>query len=164
VDNPYKASKLAAEHYVNAYRECYGLNTMILRFSNVYGPRMRWDDAAAMASLRRCREEKGHIEITGDGTQRRSWTHVSDIVEGLVKAAKSKSHMTIDLCSQDIVTMNEVAQYFNCPVVYVPDRTGDSWELPQKAINAQQVLGWSAKVRLEDGIWDVIPKPVGAKV
>jgi len=153
---PYRASKLAAEMYVSVYNELYGMNCIALRFANTYGSRMRWDDLACFASLRRSMVEKGYIEITGDGKQTRDWVHVSDIVEGCMKAANSDVREVMDLCSGREFKMLEVARMFDCPVIPVPDRPGDAKRLPQDPCDAWEKLSWLATIRLEDGIKDVL--------
>src|SRR6267142_5120323 len=78
----YRESKLAAEGLCKVYNELYGQSVIVLRYSNVYGSRLKKGDCAVFASLRDSKEKKGYIEITGDGNQTRDFAHVSDIVEG----------------------------------------------------------------------------------
>lgn len=152
----YKVSKLCCEHYAEVYNHLYGGNIIALRFANVYGPGMRWNDLACFASLRRSMVEHGFLGITGDGTQSRDWVHVSDIVEGCVLAAKSNYKGVLDLCSGRNVSMNEVASFFSCPVRYLSPRAGDIEHIFQSPTKAKDELNWAAKVQLEEGIFDVI--------
>ncbi len=163
--NPYKASKLAMEEYMSAYNALYGLNCIALRYSNVYGPGMRWDDPICLASLRRSKYEKGYVELTGDGEQSRHWTHVSDIVEGTILAAQSDFKGVMDLASGQYFSMNAMAQHFDCPIHYVPARPGDTLHIVQPTEFAFGMLGWRAKVKVAQGIQDVlaeVPKEVHA--
>lgn len=160
---PYKVSKLAAEGYAQTYSQLYGMSVIALRFSNVYGPRMRWDDEACFASLRRSKHEKGYIEITGDGEQRRDWTHVSDIVRACIIAGESKYCGVLDICTGREVSMNEVAKLFDCQVRHREPRKGDSFTLSQSPFYADLFLNWRASIALEDGIKDVLAEvPVHA--
>lgn len=130
--NPYRASKLAMEEYMQAYNELYGLNCIALRYSNVYGPGMRWDDPICLASMRRSMVEKGYIELTGDGTQSRDFTHVSDIVEGTIAAAQSDEKGILDMSSGYHKSMLEMAGLLSCKDIrFIPARAGDTGKIHQ---------------------------------
>ncbi|HWB33733.1 MAG TPA: NAD-dependent epimerase/dehydratase family protein [Candidatus Paceibacterota bacterium] len=158
-ETPYKQSKLAMEAIANVYTELYGVPTMCLRYSNVYGPGQREDGPGpnVFAAFRTALREKGAITITGDGEQSRDFTHVSDIARANLLAAKSSYTGALDLCTGRNVTMNYVAkELFKAPVNYIGDRKGDIKHIIQKPDQAKEILGWSAQVRLEDGIKDVL--------
>lgn len=85
----YGVSKLAGEKYVKAFNHLYGLNTTILRYFHVYGPRQESaDDRGGVVAifLRRALANK-HLTINGDGTQQRSFTYVKDVVRANILAA-----------------------------------------------------------------------------
>jgi UDP-glucose 4-epimerase len=175
---PYKASKLAAEHFCEAYNHVYGLSVIALRYSNVYGSRLRKGDPAVFSSFRDSAKDKGYIEITGDGEQSRDFTHVSDIVEGNILAWKSDHKGIVDLCTGRNLTLNQVCQVgrvvgscrggnrpgdasefysgaFRCPVRYIPERLGDVKHIIQHPEAAWDILGWEPKIRLEDRFSDI---------
>jgi UDP-glucose 4-epimerase len=154
--NPYKASKVAMEQNAEAYVDCFGLNVCWLRYSNVYGPGMRWDDSLVLAAMRRSAEERGYIEVTGTGEQSRDFTHVSDIVSGTIAAAQSDFCGCLDLSSTEHRSMNEIAAYFGVPVRHVADRAGDTRMIEQLSKRALVALGWSAKIPLDEGMKDVL--------
>ena len=154
--NPYRASKLAMEEYMSAYNQLYGLNCIALRYSNVYGPGMRWDDSICLASMRRSMVEKGYIELTGDGNQSRDFTHVPDIVEGTILAAQYERKGILDLTSGEHRSMNAMATYFGCPVKYVAARPGDTKVIIQDRKSCREVLGWVPKVEVSEGIKGVL--------
>ncbi len=141
---------------MHAYNELYGLNCIALRYSNVYGSRMRWDDPICLASLRRSKHEKGFVELTGDGKQSRDWTHVSDIVEGTIRAAQCDFKGVMDLTSGEHHDMNFMASFFECPIKYLPERAGDTKHIVQSTTMAEQLLNWHAKVPVALGIKDVL--------
>jgi len=87
----YGVSKLAGEKYVNAFHHLYGLNTTILRYFHVYGPRQESTEVGGVVSIftRRMLEGKD-ITIFGDGTQERSFTYVKDVVQANILSAKKK--------------------------------------------------------------------------
>ena len=83
--SPYGVTKLAAEHLCRVYRRAYGVSTVALRFFTVYGSRQR-PDMAFHRFFEAARAGRP-ISVLGDGRQRRDFTHVSDIVDGLLAAA-----------------------------------------------------------------------------
>jgi len=87
----YGVSKLAGEKYVNAFHHLYDLNTTILRYFHVYGPRQESTEVGGVVSIfiRRMLEGKD-ITIFGDGTQERSFTYVKDVVQANILSAKKK--------------------------------------------------------------------------
>jgi nucleoside-diphosphate-sugar epimerase len=124
--NPYRASKLAMEEYMSAYNELYGLNCIALRYSNVYGPGMRWDDPICLASMRRSMVEKGYIELTGTGEQSRDFTHVSDIVTATITAAESNEKGIVDVSSGYHRSMRQMAELLGRKDIrHAPARPGD---------------------------------------
>ncbi len=156
---PYRTSKEAVEGLGRTYTDMYGLSVMSLRFSNVYGKRQSEEGIApnVFAALRKSRNEEGHLTITGDGEQSRDYTHVSDIVEGLIAASKSDyTGEPIDLCTGVNTSLNVVAKYFDCPVEYTAERPGDVKHIYQDPKPAKKSLGWTAKVKLAEGIKDVL--------
>jgi nucleoside-diphosphate-sugar epimerase len=108
------------------------------------------------AALRKSKKDTGRLELTGDGEQTRSYTHVSDIVEGNWLAMQSDWCGNLDLTTGLSTTLNDVAKYFDCPIDYIAERHGDIKHISQSPIEAKQVLGWEAKVKLDDGIKDVL--------
>lgn len=157
-DTPYRTSKEAVERLVATYNAMYGQSCIALRYSNVYGPRQLETGPSpnVFAALRKSKKEKGYLILTGDGTQSRDYTHVSDIVEGNLLAALSGHKGTVDLCTGINTSLNDVARYFKCPVQYTSPRPGDVLHIVQDPKPAEQILGWKARVKLEEGINDVL--------
>lgn len=157
-ETPYKASKLGGELIALAFREMYGQSNICLRYSNVYGPRQSEEGPSpnVFAALRKHKKEKGYLELTGDGTQTRAYTHVSDIVEANWLAMQSQWCGNLDLTTGVQTALNDVAKYFNCPIQYIPERHGDIKHIVQDPAPAKEILGWEAKKKLEDGIIDVL--------
>jgi UDP-glucose 4-epimerase len=106
--------------------------------------------------LRKSKKESGKLIITGDGTQTRNYTHVSDIVNGNLLAMFNSYCGVIDLCTGVSVPLNDAAKYFDCPIEYIDERPGDVKHIIQCPEEAYNVLGWKAFVSLEDGIRDVL--------
>lgn len=155
---PYRASKEILEIYAETYREMYGLSSVCLRYSNVYGPRQSEDGPSpnVLAALRKTRKEEGIIRISGDGEQSRAYLHVRDVVEANILAMGSDCQGVIDITSEEILTLNQIAPYFDCPVVYVPEREGDVKIIKQDPSKAKEILGWEAKIPFSVGIKEIV--------
>lgn len=154
----YRATKEMLELWGHVYKESYGLSVIALRFSNVYGPRQSEEGPSpnVFAALRKSKKEKGYLEITGDGEQSRDFTHVSDIVRGLIAAMKSEVSGAIDLCTGKNWTLNQVAEMFGGEVRYLPERPGDVKHIRQDPKPALELLDWKYSVELPYGIQDCL--------
>lgn len=157
-NTPYYVAKQCAEEYALIYPKLYGLSTVALRYSNIYGTRQSEEGKSpnVFAALRKSKKENGCIVITGDGEQTRDYTHVSDIVEANVLVANSKKTGAYYVGTGIPTSLNQVAPYFECPVKYVSDRKGDIKHLVLKADEFKETFGWEPKVQIKDGINDVL--------
>lgn len=152
---PYWVSKRALEDYAAVFWETYHVRTICLRYSNVYGSLRQSEQGPAVnciASLRKSKRENGYIWLTGDGTQTRDFTHIDDICRANHLAAESSHTGVFDICTGVNHSMNEVAEYFDCPIQYVPPRRGDVDHIRQDPEPAKAILGFEAITKLEDGI------------
>src|SRR3990167_1631827 len=150
-NTPYYVSKLAGEEYTKVFAKIYGLSTISLRYSNVYGSLRQSEKGShinALASLRKTKRETGRIWITGDGTQTRQWSHVQDVCRANVLAAISDINGMVDICTGVNTSMNEVAKYFKCPVDYVPLPPGDAEHLSknQDQRPAENLIGYKYEI------------------
>ncbi len=148
---PYYVSKLASEEYTKIFAKIYGLSTIALRYSNVYGSLRQSEKGShinALASLRKTKRETGRIWITGDGTQTRQWSHVKDVCRANLLAAQSTETGMFDVCTGVNTSMNEVAKYFDCPVDFVPLPPGDAKDLSitQDPKPAWEKLGYKSEI------------------
>ena len=155
---PYRTSKEAVEDLGSAYHAMYNMSVISLRYSNVYGPRQSEEGPSpnVFAALRKSKKDNGFLTITGDGTQSRNYTHVSDIVTGNILAMNNTYCGIVDLCTGISIPLNDAAKYFDCEIKYVEERAGDIKHIVQSPEEAFNILGWSAKVSLESGIKDVL--------
>ena len=153
--NPYTFSKDMGEDIIQLYTKHFGLKSSIARFYNVYGPYQltegiyttligRWMDNI----------EKGiPCEIYGKGEKRRDFTHVDDIVGGLVKIIQQKEYGYIfELGRGKNYSVNEVAKMFNIKPQHKGEKPGEAKETLADYKIAQEILGWKPKINLEDYI------------
>jgi len=155
---PYRTSKEALEGLALSYNKMYNMSVIALRYSNVYGKRQSENGPSpnVFAALRKSKKELGKLIITGDGTQTRNYTHVSDIVNGNLLSMFNDYCGVIDLCTGKSIPLNYAAKFFDCPIKYVDERPGDIKHIIQSPDEAYNILGWKALTELEDGIIDVL--------
>jgi len=157
--SPYAMSKHMGEEWIKMYKGVYDLNAEIVRFYNVYGEGELVDShMAAVIGLWRGQVKKNYpITIIGDGKQRRDFTHIDDIVDGLIRVAESnKGHDAWELGTGKNYSINEVAdmfiEKFNCVKVYMTDQKGNYRETLRVNSDAIDMLGWQPKDKLKEYI------------
>ena len=155
--SPYAMSKHMGEEWIKMYKNVYGLNAEIVRFYNVYGEGELVDShMAAVIGLWRAAVKNGEpIKIHGDGKQRRDFTHIDDIVDGLIRIAESdeKHEDAWELGTGKNYSLNEVAALFSPhPIRYVDDVKGNYRETLRINNDAIERLGWQPKDRLVEYI------------
>jgi UDP-glucose 4-epimerase len=157
--SPYAMSKHMGEEWIKMERKIFGLSAEIVRFYNVYGEGELVDShMAAVIGLWRGQVKKNYpITIIGDGKQRRDFTHIDDIVDGLIRVAESnKGHDAWELGTGKNYSINEVAdmfiEKFNCVKVYMTDQKGNYRETLRVNSDAIDMLGWQPKDKLKEYI------------
>ncbi len=152
--SPYALTKHMGEEWIKMFKGVYGLNAEIVRFYNVYGPGELVDsNMAAVIGIWRAAIAKGEpILIHGDGEQRRDFTHIDDIVDGLIRVAESdeKHEDAWELGTGCNYSLNEVADMFEYSNrKYVDDVKGNYRETIRINNDAIERLGWQPTNKLE---------------
>ena len=114
-DSEYGWEKLFSERMFLAFSRNYGLNVRVARFHNIFGPQGTWTggkEKAPAAMLRKAAEtpEGGEIEVWGNGLQTRSFLHVNECVEAVLRLMKSDFVGPVNIGSEEMVSINELAQ------------------------------------------------------
>jgi UDP-glucose 4-epimerase len=158
--SPYALYKKLGEDVCKLYRMIYGLNVEIARFYNVYGPgeitEGKW--AAVIGKWRGQVEQNHPITIVGDGEQRRDFTHIDDIVEGLIKIGfGTDTHEDAwELGTGFNYSLNEVAELFvkkfSAVKVYMTEERGNYRETIRVNNDAINKLGWNPTDKLKEYI------------
>ena len=158
--SPYALYKKLGEDVCKLYRMIYGLNVEIARFYNVYGPgeitEGKW--AAVIGKWRGQVEQNHPITIVGDGEQRRDFTHIDDIVDGLIKIGfGTDTHEDAwDLGTGFNYSLNEVAELFiekfSAVKVYMTNERGNYKETIRVNNDAIDRLGWTPTDKLKEYI------------
>lgn len=157
--SPYGLQKYVGELYAKVFATVYGLQTVSVRFFNVYGPRLDPEGAYALVIGRflKQRVEGKPMTITGDGEQTRDFTHVTDIVAGMIAAATSPKvgkGEVINLGRGKQVSVNDLAKLIGGPVEYIPPRI-EPKRTEADIRRAKELLGWEPKVTLEEGVQEL---------
>lgn len=154
--SPYAAQKASGEWYCRFYAMHKGLPTVCLRFFNVYGSGANPYGAYALVVSKfihqRLRQEP--ITITGDGTQTRDFTHVSDVVRALIEASTNLNvgkGEALNVGGGRQVSVNEVARLIGGPVTHIPPRLEPHDSLADIS-RAGELLGWRPKIPFEEGV------------
>ena len=157
--SPYGASKLAGEAYCSAYAGAYGLKTVALRFSNVYGP-FSYHKGSVVAQFFRNLLRGEPIVIYGDGEQTRDFLYVADLVDAILLADKAELAGEVFQIASGRET--SVRALVDAMKAMLPDRTFDIRFEPARAgeilrnyaniEKARRMLGFDPTTRLDDGL------------
>jgi GDP-D-mannose 3', 5'-epimerase len=158
----YGWEKLFAEELCRYYRQDYGFETRIVRFHNVYGPLGTYDGGKEKAPAAMCRKvalaRDGEIEIWGDGEQTRTFMYVDDCVEGLIRIMGSDYHEALNLGTDELVTINQlatmVAEIAGKSLKIRHNLTGPQGVRGRNSENSRtrKVLGWEPSIPLQQGL------------
>lgn len=154
--SPYGLQKYVGEHYMRLASMFWGLETVSLRYFNVYGPRMAFEGAyvTVIAIFLRQQSLNQPLTITGDGTQTRDFTYVADIVEANLLAMESQkvgSGEVINIGAGNNHSVNEVAKIIGGPTMNIPPRVEPHDTLADNRF-AKELLGWTPKVSFKEGM------------
>ena len=153
---PYSFQKLIGEHYCQFFSKTYNLDTVCLRYFNVYGDRMRSVGAYSFVIpifLDQVRENKP-MTIRGDGEQQRDFVNVKDVANANVLAAVSSNvgkGESINIGTQLGTTVNEIADMIGGDKIYV-DAVREPKIMIANNSKAKKLLGWRPKINLKEYI------------
>jgi len=159
-DTPYGASKLCAEKETLAYGKLYGMDTVCLRYFNVYGPMQRFDAYGNVIPIFVFRMLRGQpVEVFGDGEQTRDFVNVVDVVRANMQAAATAGAFgAFNIGSGTRVTINELLRLLHAGsgikanVAYVAPRAGDVRDSLADISAARRAFGFKPSVDLGDGL------------
>jgi len=162
--NPYAISKFAAEQYVNFFSQKYALKTVCLRYYNAIGRRQNYEKGGLVSNfiMRVLNGQPPLIE--GDGTQKRCFTSVEDVVKANILACEvEKAYgMRFNIAGDEVTTINELAalicSFSENPLkpLHIKSGTGEEYDFEPSIALARKVLGYSPKNKLKDIIPDLM--------
>jgi nucleoside-diphosphate-sugar epimerase len=160
--SPYAVNKFAGELYCRVFHQVYGLETVSLRYFNVFGPRQdpMSQYSAVIPKFIGAALAGQPPTIFGDGEQSRDFTFVENVVEANLLACKAEgaSGETINIACGERVTLNELARIIagivgaDVKPVYQPTRTGDVRHSLADIRKAARLLGYQPRIGLEEGL------------
>ncbi len=158
--SPYGLQKYIGEEYARIFALLYKIETVSLRYFNVYGPRMA--DAGSYLSVVKTflnkKLAKEPLPIIGDGEQTRSFTHVNDVVRANILAMESKKvgeGEVINIGTPKSYSVNQIAKWIGGPRIYLPPRVEPKHSCAD-ITKAKKLLGWIPRVSLENGIAELL--------
>lgn len=153
--NIYGLTKRVGEQYTLLFDQDFGLPALVLRYFNVYGPRQPETGAYALVLgifLRRAADGKV-LEIHGDGSQRRDFVHVRDVVAANIAALESNTRGTVfNVGSGTSLSVKELADMISPDQVHTEGRKGDSLATLADISRIKDALGWTPKISFAEGL------------
>lgn len=152
--NPYSTSKLAGEDLCNMYTKLYGLETVSLRYFNVFGERMpeTGQYAPVIAIFQRQIRDGESMTIVGDGLQNRDFVYVKDVVSANITAATCEPWFcgtAYNVGSGDNISVLDIAKLLGKPYVHIPPRAGEARNT-KADITKISKMGWSPTVSVRE--------------
>ena len=150
--NPYTFSKDLGEDIITLYSEHFELSASIARFYNVYGPHQLTEGGYTTLIGRWIHNIQNNIDcvIYGDGSKRRDFTHINDIVDALILIMEKEAWgYEFELGRGKNYSINEVADMFGIKPKYEDDKPGEAQTTLSEDIVAREVLGWKPVIDLE---------------
>jgi len=158
--SPYGIDKLAVDHYTRRYHDLYGLETVALRYFNIYGPRQGAGDySGVIEAFFQQAAAGGPITVEGDGTQTRDFVHVADVVDANLLAATTE-HVgeAFNVATGAETSILELAQTIqeitnaDVDIIHTDPREGDIDRSCADVTRSREKLGFDSGINLESGL------------
>ena len=162
--SPYAVSKLAGEHYMRSFTRVYGLETVAIRYFNVFGPHQDPSSqySGVLAKFSLAMLEGRPPVIFGDGTQSRDFTYIENVVDANLRVmaapAERVSGLVFNVATGEQITLNEAVRClreltgYNGPVDHAPPRAGDIAHSLADISLAREAFGYEPKVKFHEGL------------
>ncbi len=157
--NPYSASKIAGEKFCKMYTDLYGLETVTLRYFNVFGERSpaRGQYAPVIGIFQRQRDAGESLTIVGDGSQRRDFIHVKDVARANYLAAtvplKGHEGEVFNVGSANPYSIQQIADSISDNQTYIPKRSGEMETTFADITKIGEIMGWKPEIDVIDWIY-----------
>ena len=162
--SPYAISKLTGEYYLRVFFELYGIQTVSLRYFNVFGPRQdpNSEYAAVIPKfITKILDHKSPV-IYGDGKQTRDFSFIKDVVQANIRAMESDAQGVFNVAYCKRIDLNELASMImeitgiTVPLVYEPPRSGDVRDSLADIKRAQDAFGYAPEYTVKTGLIETI--------
>ena len=154
----YDEAKRFAEAMTVAYHRYHGVDAKIVRIFNTYGPRMRVRDGRAVPAFISQALRNEDVTVFGDGRQTRSFTYITDLVDGILRLMESNVNDPVNIGNPREMTLEDLARTIirmtgaSSRIVYRPLPEDDPKVRQPDITRAKTLLGWEPKVALEQGL------------
>jgi UDP-glucose 4-epimerase len=149
---PYSAAKVFGENLARVYYSLYGLQTISLRYFNVYGDRqpLKGQYAPVIGLFLKQHEERKPLTVVGDGSQRRDFTHISDVVQANIIASELDTGFgeVYNIGYGSNYSILDIANMISNDVKFIPSRIGEVQETLASNQKFKDLTGWMPKVSL----------------
>ena len=155
--NPYSVTKPAGEELCKMYTNLFGLETVVLRYFNVYGERqpIKGQYAPVIGIFYRQKNNNEPMTIVGDGTQRRDFTHVKDVVSANIQASDVSKNIqgeTFNIGTGENYSILEIAKLIKGEYIFIDPRLGEAKETLADNSKAKYMLNWKPHINLKNWI------------
>ena len=157
--SPYGVAKLATERYLYVYQQQYGIDTVALRYANIYGPRQNpHGEAGVVAIFTKAMLDGGQPVINGDGEQTRDYVYVGDVVRANLAALDYDGSGIFNVGTGRETSVNELFRILrdetgaDVPEEHAPAKPGEQQRSVLGYENSHRALGWTPQVDLRDGL------------
>ncbi|MCR3759854.1 NAD-dependent epimerase/dehydratase family protein [Clostridium felsineum] len=155
----YGITKHTVEHYLSVYKELYGINYTVLRYSNVYGPGQDSSGEGGVVSIFAEKLLKGEsLCIYGNGEQVRDFVYVKDVAKANLYALNSLHNEIYNVCTNTRITINHLAELMcsvqgeKVDIIHIGERAGDIFESYMSYDKINSACGWKPEYDLKSGI------------
>ncbi len=149
---PYSTAKVFGENLARVYYNLYGLETISLRYFNVYGDRqpLKGQYAPVIGLFLKQHQENKPLTVVGDGSQRRDFTHISDVVQANIFASEIKDGFgeVYNIGYGSNYSILEIANMISNDVKFIPPRIGEVQETLASNAKFKELTGWTPRVSL----------------
>ena len=158
----YDEAKRFAEAMTTAYHRYHGLDVKIVRIFNTYGPRMRVRDGRAVPNFIAQALRNENVTVYGDGSQTRSFCFISDLVDGIIRLARSDLNAPVNIGNPSEMSIAQIATEIirtvgsSSAIVHRPLPEDDPKVRQPDITRARELLEWAPKVSLADGLASTI--------
>ena len=155
--NPYSVTKTGGEELCKMYTNLFGLETVVLRYFNVYGERqpIKGQYAPVIGIFYRQKNNNEPMTIVGDGTQRRDFTHVKDVVSANIQASDVSKNIqgeTFNIGTGENYSILEIAKLIKGEYIFIDPRLGEAKETLADNSKAKYMLNWKPHINLKNWI------------
>ena len=162
--SPYAVAKLASEYYMKSFYRCYGLETVCLRYFNIFGPRQDPSSpySGVLAKFITQMLAGDQPTIFGDGAQSRDFTYIDNVIQANMKACKAPAEKAagsvFNIATGERIDLNETFRVlkkltnYSGEVKYAPERSGDVKHSLADLAKAKECLGYVPTVNFEEGL------------